>query len=592
MTDPNAVDNAGLYESETDEDFGDESSGLLTKTKKKDTKKAKRAERTPLLHNKPSPSKVSASLPRDLVGSSVESSVIRAQRIGGETSDEDTVRICNEQYGSIGGADFAATIVEAVRAINNGQFPQRIPQGSSGSYFVRNTRGERIGVFKPKNEEPYGHLNPKWEPYGHLNPKWVKWLHKLFFPCCFGRSCLVPNQGYLSEAGASLVDQKLGLDVVPKTAVVQLAAPTFNYGAIDRAKARTKERIRTRYPDLGRRFHRIGLPPKKGSFQMFVSGYQDAIYWLRQWETYPEQAPPPQTQQKFQLQFERMVVLDYIIRNTDRGNDNWLIKYEMADCSEKMPETEPKVHRSSHAASAPQLTTQVVPEGNIVNIDSVAEDLERATVGKEGASVDALASGSNSSEDHFDHVEMPRISIAAIDNGLAFPFKHPDEWRTYPYRWASLPMARIPFSEETVNLILPKLDDTNFVRSLCNDLKKIFETDAGFDKKMFNKQMSVMRGQIFNLREALRQRKTPQQLVQTPSQYMVEVKPKRRRFISRPRSTASGEDTQSGLSDVGADTEDGAPGPSTIPADNDQPNSWHNTYQQKVQTRSPFFSWW
>jgi hypothetical protein len=24
-----------------------------------------------------------------------------------------------------------------------------------------------------------------------------------------------------------------------------------------------------------------------------------------------------------------LVVLDYIIRNTDRGNDNWLIKYEL-----------------------------------------------------------------------------------------------------------------------------------------------------------------------------------------------------------------------------------------------------------------------
>ena len=29
----------------------------------------------------------------------------------------------------------------------------------------------------------------------------------------------------------------------------------------------------------------------------------------------------------FQFKFERLVVLDYIIRNTDRGNDNWLIKY-------------------------------------------------------------------------------------------------------------------------------------------------------------------------------------------------------------------------------------------------------------------------
>ena len=33
------------------------------------------------------------------------------------------------------------------------------------------------------------------------------------------RSCLVPNQGYLSEAGASLVDRKLNLNVVPKVIV-------------------------------------------------------------------------------------------------------------------------------------------------------------------------------------------------------------------------------------------------------------------------------------------------------------------------------------------------------------------------------------
>lgn len=78
-------------------------------------------------------------------------------------------------------------------------------------------------------------------------------------------------QGYLSETGASLVDKKLGLNVVPTTAVVELAAPTFYYGRIDRAKARTKERIQSRYPDLGRRFHRIGLPPKVSLFQLDAS---------------------------------------------------------------------------------------------------------------------------------------------------------------------------------------------------------------------------------------------------------------------------------------------------------------------------------
>jgi len=64
-------------------------------------------------------------------------------------------------------------------------------------------------VFKPKDEEPYG----------QLNPKWTKWMQKMCCPCCFGRGCLILNQGYLSEAGASLVDQKLKLDIVPKTKV-------------------------------------------------------------------------------------------------------------------------------------------------------------------------------------------------------------------------------------------------------------------------------------------------------------------------------------------------------------------------------------
>ena len=80
----------------------------------------------------------------------------------------------------------------------------------------------------------------------------------------------------------------------------------------------------------------------------------------------------------FQLQFERLVVLDYIIRNTDRGNDNWLIRYK-------------KAKEVSNAE-------EVIDTG---------------------------------------------IEVAAIDNGLAFPIKHPDSWRAYPYHWAWLPYAKV-----------------------------------------------------------------------------------------------------------------------------------------------------
>src|SRR5579859_3491742 len=70
-------------------------------------------------------------------------------------------------------------IVESVRmAIRQGVHPRMIRQGSSGSYFVSNSAGKTVAIFKPKNEEPYG----------KLNPKWTKWLHRNLFPCFFGRS--------------------------------------------------------------------------------------------------------------------------------------------------------------------------------------------------------------------------------------------------------------------------------------------------------------------------------------------------------------------------------------------------------------------
>uniref|UniRef100_S4RAH9 Phosphatidylinositol 4-kinase type 2 n=1 Tax=Petromyzon marinus TaxID=7757 RepID=S4RAH9_PETMA len=152
-----------------------------------------------------------------------------------------------------------------------------------------------------------------------------------------GRDCLVLNQGYLSEAGASLVDSTLGLNIVPKTKVVWLASEAFHYGAIDRAKSRGKKLALERVPEIGRRFHRIGLPPKVGSLQLFVEGYKDAEDWLRRFEVEPL---PENTNKQLQLEFEKLVCLDYIIRNTDRGNDNWLIKYEPRKETDKDTEQE------------------------------------------------------------------------------------------------------------------------------------------------------------------------------------------------------------------------------------------------------------
>ncbi|KAG8279933.1 Phosphatidylinositol 4-kinase type 2-beta [Homalodisca vitripennis] len=402
-----------------------------------------------------------------------------------------------KSYGTSDDPVFTEIIRQAELAIENNILPERIYQGSSGSYFVKNPAGKTVGVFKPKDEEPYG----------RFNPKWTKWMHKLCCPCCFGRACLIPNQGYLSEAGASLVDQKLQLNIVPKTKVVKLVSPTFNYPRIARGKSHVKHAINDHFPTVGRHFHRLGLKPKVGSFQVFVEGYKDAEYWLRQMELEPLS---PYLQEQFRLQFERLVILDYIIRNTDRGNDNWLIKY-----------------------TSPNITITPIPPPAQPPPYSGDTEMQDAT--------------------EWNIVDRPEVSIAAIDNGLAFPFKHPDSWRAYPYHWAWLPQAKVPFSNHIKDLVLPQLSDMNFVQDLCDDLYHLFKQDKGFDRHLFEKQMSVMRGQILNLTQALKDNKSPVQLVQMPA-VVVERSKGRVGTTSRFRS-------------------------------------FSDTFTQRFQNKSPFFSW-
>lgn len=89
-----------------------------------------------------------------------------------------------------------------------------------------------------------------------------------------------------------------------------------------------------------------------------------------------------------------------------------------------------------------------------------------------------------------------------------------------PFHWAWLPQAKVAFSQETRDLVLSRLSDMNFVQDLCEDLYELFKVrgmtvtppaeehvahsgcfcfpqrDKGFDKTMFERQMSVMRGQV------------------------------------------------------------------------------------------------
>lgn len=485
-------------------------------------------------------------------------------------------------------------------AIDHNMLPQRIYEGSSGSYFCKNTDNKIVAVFKPKDEEPYG----------MLNPKWTKWLHKICCPCCFGRSCLVPNQGYLSEAGASIVDEKLGLDIVPKTRVVKLSSESFNYLAIDRVKTRTKQNLAHRFPNM--RFDRIGLPPKMGSFQMFVEGYKDADYWLRRFET--DETLSEDEAKTLQSQFEKLCILDYIIRNTDRGNDNWLIKFER----KKIVENDESPNNNSRSTvSLNNLDISSTSDAINTNNKPSVTMTSPASADNLTSSVDVSSSPTNSTPNNPQPSAAPaaaaaitttptsttsnplaqkktvvNIKIAAIDNGLAFPFKHPDEWRAYPYHWAWLPQAKIPFSQDIKDLVLPKLSDMNFVQEIVNELYCLFKKDRGFDKSTFEKQMSVMRGQILNLVQALKDNKTPLQLVQMPC---ITVELTKLKHDRQPSSSS----TASATGGATPATTSGAGHHHHIIQHQTSTGSYHRErldsdfhFKQSISSRAPLFSCW
>ncbi|KAJ1920847.1 Phosphatidylinositol 4-kinase [Mycoemilia scoparia] len=455
------------------------------------------------------------------------------------------------------------SIVEGVKeALSSDIHPKMISQGSSGSYFCyKKVAGNAedvppplpqvCGVFKPKNEEPYG----------HLNPKWTKWIHRNLCPCFFGRSCIIPNLGYISESAASVLDQALKLYIVPKTKVVELSSKSFYYSYIDK---HASERSSNPKP----------LPPKLGSFQLFLHGYKNADVFLARYpyelqrygnvaavarsavsednrglarvrslsasmsasNTSPKPCDhtalqndgvqkavsspqifsenssirtsasrrsaatllsglesdtngfswTPDTRQQFQLELEKLIVLDYLMRNTDRGADNWMVSI----ChSQECPES-----RLDFLACGTHQTGYHGFENEFGYLRPIVSRRETDPHPHPSAS-----SSKNS-------ISLPiHLHIAAIDNGLAFPYKHPDEWRSYPYGWQYLPPSIInkPFSKSIRSYILPMICDPSWWEQTVASLRSVFIQDPDFNERMFNSQMGILKAQGLNLAYAL-----------------------------------------------------------------------------------------
>lgn len=423
------------------------------------------------------------------------------------------------------------TLVQSVKhAILEGVHPKMITKGSSGSYFARakaDGRVQTVAVFKPKDEEPYG----------RLNPKTTKWFHRQFrWIIPFGRACLIPNLSYISEAAASLLDGRLSLYIVPPTQLASLSSPAFFYDWLDRSAAKKGK----------------PLPEKIGSLQFFLHGYQDASDFLRKhpWpgraisdtfddsshrrgnfskrllntlkivcgktgdteEVYDESEYEDervlydasesmdserrfywtQTLQKsFREELEKLVILDYLMLNTDRGADNYMIKYCEGDHDKSLVD----VASSRYFRKEMPVMSELRREAT-----SSAPSMT--------ASSPYFASPVPSEPSTFtsDYTRQPHIHIAAIDNSLSFPHEHPQGWRSYTYGWLYLPVSIIgrPFSDQTRNHFLPLLTSKAWWEETVYQLEKLFAVDPDFHPKMFSRQLAVIKGQAWNIVQSLK----------------------------------------------------------------------------------------
>ncbi|ESK85210.1 phosphatidylinositol 4-kinase type ii subunit alpha [Moniliophthora roreri MCA 2997] len=428
-------------------------------------------------------------------------------------------------------AEFDTLIRSVKNAISEGIHPKMIAKGSSGSYFARardeGGRVRTVAVFKPKDEEPYG----------RLNPKTTKWIHRQFrWIIPFGRACLIPNLSYISEAAASLLDERLDLHIVPPTRLVSLSSPAFFYDWLDRSAAKKGK----------------PLPEKIGSMQFFLHGYTDASDFLRKhpwpgrsiadtfddsthrqggfskrllsalkvvcgktgdtddlYDDYEDERLfdateasngqgmfywSPGLQQSFREELEKLVILDYLMLNTDRGADNYMIKYCEGEAEKHLIDVAPtrslrnampqmsELRRTESTSSVPQTTAQPP------------------------SMIPSASYSSSSCPEPGDYKHKPHIHIAAIDNSLSFPHEHPQGWRSYTYGWLYLPVSVIgrPFSEKTRNHFLPILTSKAWWEETTYQLQKLFAVDPDFNLKMFKRQLAVIKGQAWNIVQSLK----------------------------------------------------------------------------------------
>lgn len=158
--------------------------------------------------------------------------------------------------------------------------------------------------------------------------------------------------------------------------------------------------------------------------------------------------------------------------NTDRGADNYMIKYCEGNHSKSLVDVAPSVLERPMMSELRRDTPPIgTPQMSTTN----------------GLSAGSYSQAGSTSALHLPYSRQPHIHIAAIDNSLSFPHEHPRGWRSYTYGWLYLPVTIIgrPFSQKTRDHFLPLLTSKEWWSDTTYELRKLFAVDPDFHPKMF-----------------------------------------------------------------------------------------------------------
>ncbi|KAK3132197.1 hypothetical protein QOZ80_6AG0517340 [Eleusine coracana subsp. coracana] len=179
-------------------------------------------------------------------------------------------------------------VKDVARAIRNGVEPVPVNGGLGGVYYFRNSKGEKVAIVKPNDEEPFAPNNPKGFVGTALgNPGGVK------------RSVRVGEAGF-REVAAYLLDYDNSANV-PPTVLVKISHPVFhvNGGGVNCANNSAAE-------------GGTQAVSKIASFQKFIPHDFDASDYGT--SSFPVSA------------VHRIGILDIRIFNTDRHAGNLLVR--------------------------------------------------------------------------------------------------------------------------------------------------------------------------------------------------------------------------------------------------------------------------